>query len=101
LHAAVRAILPYVAEDRSDIASRLIWLKFRFSCAAIRAEISYLDKRGETKTGSTDGTRDEIRSWLNGLSDLPADSLNNFLRGVEQAGQRRLPPRRSAPPFRG
>jgi hypothetical protein len=41
LHAAVRAILPYVAEDRSDIASRLIWLKFRFSCAAIRAEISY------------------------------------------------------------
>ena len=66
-----------------------------------RAEISYLDQHGETKTGSTDGTRDEIRSWLNGLSDLPADSLNNFLRGVEQAGQRRIPPRRSVPPLRG
>jgi hypothetical protein len=41
LHAAVRAILPYIPEDRSDLAGRLIWLKVRFSCAAIRAEISY------------------------------------------------------------
>jgi hypothetical protein len=41
LHAAVRAILPYVGDDRSDLVSRLICLKIRFSCAAIRAEISY------------------------------------------------------------
>ncbi len=41
LHAAVRAIVPHIAEDRSDLISRLIWLKVRFSCAAIRAEISY------------------------------------------------------------
>jgi hypothetical protein len=41
LHAAVRAILPYMGEDRSDLVSRLIWLKMRFCFAAIRAEISY------------------------------------------------------------
>ncbi len=41
LHAAVRAILPHVADDRSDLVSQLIWLKVRFCFAAIRAEISY------------------------------------------------------------
>ncbi len=42
LHIAVRAFLPYVEEDCSDIVSRLIWLKFRFSCAVLNAELSYL-----------------------------------------------------------
>ncbi|HVX62806.1 MAG TPA: hypothetical protein VHC19_19460 [Pirellulales bacterium] len=60
-----------------------------------RAEISYLDSQGVMRTGSTEGTREEIRAWLNGLSGLPAATLNNYLRAVEQAGRRRLPPRRA------
>jgi hypothetical protein len=41
LHTAVRAIVPYVADNGADVVSRLIWLKVRFSYAVVRAEISY------------------------------------------------------------
>ncbi len=41
LHAAVRSILPYAKEDCSEMVSRLIWLKLRFSLAVLKAELSY------------------------------------------------------------
>lgn len=41
LHTAVRSILPYVKQDCSDVVSRLVWLKLRFSLAVLKAELSY------------------------------------------------------------
>jgi len=41
LHRAVRSILPYVKQDCSDVVSRLIWLKLRFSVGVLKAELSY------------------------------------------------------------
>lgn len=41
LHVAARAILANSPEDCSDLVSRLVWLKVRFSIAVLKVEISY------------------------------------------------------------
>ena len=41
LHTAIRVLLAHSEEDCSDLVSRLVWLKFRFSCTVLRAEFSY------------------------------------------------------------
>ncbi len=42
LHAAARVILAHSHEDRSEMVGQLMWLKVRFSAAAIHGELSYL-----------------------------------------------------------
>lgn len=42
LHTAARVLLAHGCEDRSDMLTRLIWLKARFSVAVVQAEVSYL-----------------------------------------------------------
>ena len=41
LDTAIRCVIAYSKEDCSEIAARLIWLKIRFSCAIVRAEMNY------------------------------------------------------------
>jgi hypothetical protein len=41
LHTAVRAMVPHLPDNGTDIVGRLIWLKFRFSCAVLQAQVSY------------------------------------------------------------
>jgi hypothetical protein len=41
LHAVARLILAHSADDRSDVVSRLMALKFKFSLAVFQAEASY------------------------------------------------------------
>ncbi len=41
LHTAVRAIVPHLPDNGSEIVGRLIWLKFRFSGAVLQAQASY------------------------------------------------------------
>jgi hypothetical protein len=42
LHLITRVLIGQSAEERSDLLGKLIWLKFRFSIALVRAEASYL-----------------------------------------------------------
>jgi hypothetical protein len=42
LHLVTRVLIAQSSEDRSDLVSKLIWLKVRFSVALIRAEASYV-----------------------------------------------------------
>jgi hypothetical protein len=42
LHATARAILASSQEDCSELVSKLIWLKVRFSLAVLRVEVDYL-----------------------------------------------------------
>jgi hypothetical protein len=42
LHLVTRVLIAQSSEDRSDLVSKLIWLKVRFSLALIRAEASYV-----------------------------------------------------------
>jgi hypothetical protein len=41
MHAAIRTIIALSKRDCSDVVSRLIWLRLSFSCAVLKAEISY------------------------------------------------------------
>ncbi len=41
LHSAVRVAVAYASVDCSDVVTRLIWLRLRFSAAVLRAELSY------------------------------------------------------------
>lgn len=41
LHRIGRGVIAVGAEDRSDLFSKLIWLKFRFWRSLMRAEVSY------------------------------------------------------------
>lgn len=42
LHAVARFLLARSQEDQSQLALRLVWLKFRFSAAVLRTEANYL-----------------------------------------------------------
>lgn len=42
LHAAARVLVVHGHEDRSEMVGQLMWLKVRFSLAAVQAEFSYL-----------------------------------------------------------
>jgi hypothetical protein len=42
LHLVTRVLIAQSSEDRSELVSKLIWLKIRFSIALLRAEVSYL-----------------------------------------------------------
>ena len=42
LHRVARGVIAVGAEDRSDLFSKLIWLKFRFWKSLMRAEVTYL-----------------------------------------------------------
>ena len=42
LHYAARLLIAHRAQDRSDLLSKLLWLKLRFSVAVMRAELSYV-----------------------------------------------------------
>jgi hypothetical protein len=42
LHLVTRVLIAQSSEDRSDLVSKLIWLKVRFSVSLVRAEASYL-----------------------------------------------------------
>lgn len=42
LHAVARLLLAGSEEDHSDLALRLVWLKFRFSVAVLQTEANYL-----------------------------------------------------------
>jgi hypothetical protein len=41
LHTTIRTLLPYAETDNSDVVSRLIWLRVRFSYAVLKAQLSY------------------------------------------------------------
>ena len=42
LHTAARLLVAHGHEDRSDLATQLMWLKLRFSVAVVRTQLSYL-----------------------------------------------------------
>jgi hypothetical protein len=42
LHLVTRVLIAQSSDDRSELVSKLIWLKVRFSIALIRAEASYV-----------------------------------------------------------
>jgi hypothetical protein len=42
LHLVTRLLIAQSSEDRSDLVSKLIWLKVRFSVSLVRAEASYV-----------------------------------------------------------
>ena len=42
LHTVARFLLAHAEEDRSELVSRLIWIKVRFAFAAIQGRASYL-----------------------------------------------------------
>lgn len=42
LHAIARALLARAQEDRSELVTKLMWLKVKFSVAVVEAEFSYL-----------------------------------------------------------
>ncbi len=42
LHLLIRLLIARTPEDRSELVSKLIWLKIRFSLALIQAEASYI-----------------------------------------------------------
>jgi len=42
LHFAARLLVAHRAQDRSEVLSKLLWLKVRFSASVLRAELSYM-----------------------------------------------------------
>ena len=42
LHLITRVLIAQSSEDRSDLVSKLVWLKVRFSVSLVRAEASYI-----------------------------------------------------------
>ncbi|HWB01237.1 MAG TPA: hypothetical protein VG713_22260, partial [Pirellulales bacterium] len=57
-------------------------------------DITYDNQGGGARSGTFEGTKDEIRAWLRSLADLPSDALARILNTLDHIGQRRLfPPR--------
>jgi len=75
LHTAVRTLLPYVPQDCSDVATRLIWLRIRFSYAVLKAQFSYhlcLIGFHSLAVRSLIGQLDEMNQQLNAVTAAQA-----------------------------
>lgn len=58
----------------------------------LQARLEYIDTAGATRSETFNGSRDEIRQWLENLPGLPPQDLEKLLQAVEMAGRVRTPP---------
>jgi hypothetical protein len=69
LHLRARGVIAVGAEDRSDLVSKLISLKFRFSMALLRAKATYLFFRSASKSLAFPGTESSVATKKRSVID--------------------------------